>query len=62
MISIGNAIKRINGLTDTKDLSSWENDFVRNIVEKSSNGDNTEDLSTKQVEIIMRIHNKHFEG
>lgn len=59
-ISIGTMIKRISGLLGTKDLTEWEQGFVSGAVEKTRNGDQTTGLSPKQVEIIERIHDKHF--
>lgn len=62
MTSIGTMIERISGLHGTKDLNEWETGFVCGIVSKTNNGERTTDLSAKQVEIVERIHNKHFAG
>lgn len=60
MKSLGQMIKQIAGLEGTKDVSRWENDFIHGIVVWSSNGEKTGNLSTKQVEVIERIYQKHF--
>lgn len=62
MISIGTMIKRIAGLQGTKDVSDWENKFISSIDGMTNGGDETTRLTEKQVEIIERIHNKHFAG
>jgi len=61
-VSIGAMIKKISGLSGTKDVTEWESQFIDSIVEKSANGANTTGLSTKQVEIVESIHAKHFGG
>lgn len=60
MTSIGTMIKRIAGLQGTKDVSDWENKFIGSIAAMTNGGDETTSLSEKQVEVIERIHNKHF--
>jgi len=60
MTSIGNMIKRISGLSGTKDVTDWESDFIDSVVMKTNDGTQTIGLSEKQVEIVLRIHNKHF--
>lgn len=60
MASLNTMVKRIAGLADTKDVSDWENQFVKSVVEKTSNGDNTTSLTEKQIDALERLHNKHF--
>lgn len=60
MTSLGTMLKRISGLHGTKDVSDWESRFIGSVWEKSSYGKDTTVLSAKQIEIIERIHNKHF--
>jgi hypothetical protein len=62
MPSVGTMIKQISGLLGTKDLNEWENDFTSNIVDKTNYGNNTQNLTSKQIESVLRIFNKHFEG
>jgi hypothetical protein len=61
MTSIQNMIIRISGL-GSREISTWEYDFIRSIVEQSDGGKVTTALSSKQVEIVQRIHDKHFAG
>lgn len=60
--SIGVMIKRISGLSGTKDVTEWEDGFIESIVSKTNNGQDTTRLTEKQVEVIERIHGKHFGG
>lgn len=60
MTSIGTMIKRIAGLHGTNDVTAWEAGFISGIVSKTNNGGATTCLTEKQVEIIERIHGKHF--
>ncbi len=60
MASINNMVKRVSGLLGTSDLTNWEEVFVSNIVDQTDDGENTTGLSTKQVETLERIHDKHF--
>jgi hypothetical protein len=55
-------IKRCAGLIDTKDVNEWTNDFLRNIDERTRNGDDTTGLSEKQISNIERIFAQHFGG
>lgn len=59
-ISIGTMIKRIAGLQGTGDISEWEDNFIGSVIERTDEGNNTTILTAKQVEIVERIHNKHF--
>jgi hypothetical protein len=65
-LSIGTMIEQLSALTTT-DLTDWEEDFVKSIVEKYSNGKEannfaiaTVSFSAKQVTIIERIWQLHF--
>lgn len=60
MKSLMQQIAQIEGLTDTTDLTEWENTFVKDIVEKVSERKTTTWLTEKQLAIIDRIFNKHF--
>ena len=62
MTTLNTMVKRVSGLIDTKDLSDWEDSFIQSIVEKTKNGDNTTSLTEKQIDVLERIHNKHFAG
>jgi hypothetical protein len=62
MTSIGNMIKRIDGLRGTKDITPREEKFIGNIVNLTNTGENTSDLSEARIEWITDIFNKHFAG
>lgn len=62
MLSIDSMLKRIESLTDSDDLTPWENDFVSSVWEQSKQGMDTTRLSEKQIDVIERIFNKHFSG
>lgn len=60
LVSIGVMVKQLAGMVGTDDLSPWENEFVRSVVHNSGDGDHTQSLSEKQVDIVTRIYGKHF--
>lgn len=62
MTSIGTMIVRIAGLHRTREVTDWENNFIRSVVDKYNARDKSKamELTEKQIEIIERIHNKHF--
>jgi hypothetical protein len=62
MASLNTMVKKVAGLADTRDVSDWENQFIKSVVEKTSNGDDTRSLTEKQITVLERIHSKHFEG
>lgn len=59
MTSTTTMIRRLAGPLDTRDLSEWEQQFVRSIVEKLDAGKVTS-LSERQVETLERLHGRHF--
>lgn len=60
MASLNAMVKAVSGMLDTRDLSDWENDFVRSVVEKTKDGDDTRALSERQIDSLERIYQKHF--
>lgn len=60
MKSLNQMIKQISGLTDTRDVTDWENKFIKGIVQLTDNGEQTKYLSPPRVEVIERIYRKHF--
>lgn len=60
MASLNTMVQRVGGMVDTKDLTEWENRFVKNIVAQTGNGHNTTSLSENQVDVLERIYDKHF--
>ena len=59
MTSTTTMIRRLSGLLDTRDLSEWEQQFVRSLVEKLDAGKVTS-LTERQVEALERLHGRHF--
>lgn len=62
MASLNAMVKKVAGLVGTRDVTPWEDFFIRSVLEKTSNGDNTTSLTEKQIDVIERLHGKHFEG
>lgn len=62
MASVNTMVRQLSGLLGTNDLSTWEHDFVDRIVELTDSGKNVSNLSGKQVETVLKIFNKNFEG
>lgn len=62
MTSLNTMVKRVAGLLGTDDLNDWEARFVGSVVEQTSNGDNTTSLTEPQVNVLERLHDKHFSG
>lgn len=60
MKSIGKMLETIDGLRGTCDVSEWEDQFITSCVQSAKSKGTTSQLTGKQVEIIERIHNKHF--
>lgn len=62
MTTLNTMVKRCAGLVDTRDVSEWENSFLKSVLEKTRNGDDTRPLTDRQIDVLERLHNKHFEG
>lgn len=62
MASLNTMVKRVGGMVDTKDLTKWENGFVKNVVAQTGNGDNTTSLTENQVDVLERLFDRHFAG
>lgn len=60
LVSTTTMIRRLSGMLDTRDLSEWEQQFVRSLVEKLDAGRVTS-LTDRQVETLERLHGRHFE-
>lgn len=60
MASLNAMVKKVSGLADTKDVSDWENQFVKSLVEKTREGADTTSLTEKQIDVLQRLHDKHF--
>lgn len=62
MTALNTMVKKVGGLADTKELTQWENTFIKNILERTKNGDNTTSLTEKQIDVLERLHGKFFSG
>jgi hypothetical protein len=59
MTSTTTMIRRLEGMLGTRDLSDWEQGFVETLAAKLEAGEVTQ-LTERQVEILERLHGKHF--
>lgn len=62
MASLNAMVRKVAGLAGTGDLSNWEEQFVKRIVELTAEGKNTSMLTEGQVTSLEQIHDKHFGG
>lgn len=62
MASLNTMVKKVAGLADTRDVTDWENRFIKKVVEQTRNGDNTSSLTEPQVDSLEQIYEKHFVG
>lgn len=62
MASLNTMVKKCAGLVDTTDVSDWENQFLKSVIEKTGEGNNTTSLTEKQISVLERIYGKHFAG
>lgn len=60
MASLNTMVKKVAGLADTSDVSDWENQFIKSVVEKTEHGKNTTSLTEKQIDVLERLHGQHF--
>ncbi|WP_349609073.1 hypothetical protein [Cupriavidus sp. DF5525] len=59
LVSTTTMIKRLSGLLGTRDLSGWEQDFVRKLAEQAQAGQVTQ-LTGAQVDKLDELHGRHF--
>lgn len=62
MTSLNTMVKKCAGLVDTTDVSDWENQFLKSVIEKTGEGNNTSSLTEKQIDVLERIYGKNFAG
>jgi len=58
--SLGAKVKQVSAMADTKDLNVRENDFVKNVVRQTRDGNNTTTLTPAQVDWVERLYARHF--
>lgn len=61
-VSVRTMLKQLAGMVDTRDLSPWENVFLKARLEQTQQGDRTSVLSVAQIEKVAEIWTKHFAG
>lgn len=59
MLSTTTMTKRLAGLLDTRDLTEWEQQFVRSVLARLDAGQITT-LTERQVETLEALHRRHF--
>lgn len=59
-LTVWQMLETISGMCDTKDISDWENKFIKSCVQTCGPNKITNFLSGKQVEKIESIYEKHF--
>ena len=59
LVSTTTMIKRLEGLLGTRDLSAWEQDFIRKLAEQARGGQVTQ-LTSAQVDKLDELHGRHF--
>ncbi|MCY0854283.1 hypothetical protein [Cupriavidus sp. D39] len=59
LVSTTTMIKRLEGMLDTRDLTDWEQSFVRSLVEAQQTGKVTQ-LTGAQVDKLDQLHGRHF--
>jgi trehalose-6-phosphate synthase len=62
MASINTMVKQCMGLIDTRDVTDWENNFLKSIKQRTDEGNNTSSLTENQITVLERLYNKHFAG
>lgn len=62
MTAINTMVKRVSGLLGTRDITAWEERFIRNIVQQTQDGRNTSSLTDAQIVRLEEIFHKHFAG
>ena len=60
MTTLNTMVKRVAGLEDTTDVNDWENQFIKNIVRQTNDGDDTRSLTERQIERLEELFSKHF--
>jgi hypothetical protein len=52
-------VERLIGLLGTKDVSDWEEDFIKSLQRRLADNSLTA-LTERQVDALDRLHSKHF--
>ena len=60
MTSLRTMIQRLSGLLGTQDLTDWEQQFVRDLAERTGDGEDTRLVSPKQAAVLEKLFDRHF--
>ena len=60
MKTLGSMIQQLEAMLGTNDLTAWEDNFVRNLVERSDHGKDTGKLTVNQISRMIDLYEKHF--
>jgi hypothetical protein len=60
LVSMNTKIEQLRAMLGTRDLTDWEQGFVRNVADKFTAAQSSAGLTERQIEIIDRIWDKHF--
>lgn len=60
MASLNTMVLKVAGLADTKDVTEFENRFIKSVLEQTQQGRNTTSLTEKQIDMLERLHGQHF--
>lgn len=58
--SIGKMLEACHGLCDTKDVTDWQNGFIKSVYSQTNGAKDTSKVSERQYEVLEQIYNKHF--
>ena len=59
-VSLGAMLRQMAGIVDTRDVSDWENRFLKNVLERTGQGMRTSILTSDQAEKVEEIYGRHF--
>lgn len=59
-MSINGMVRRLAGLVDTRDVSAWENAFIKSLLQQTDQGNNTTSITEKQLTVMERLFAKYF--
>lgn len=60
MIDLKTMIQQLRGLINNVGISTWENYFITDVVERSQCGEIAATLNDKQVAAVQRLFAKYF--
>ena len=61
-VSLGAMLKQMSVMVGGRDLSDWEQRFLKGVLASTANGARTSILTGDQAEKVEQIWEKHFRG